>query len=313
MLQELKKILRDIKEKTGTEVSLEPLTGAYPFPIEFRGQTAEAYLAQKNAQEAQELVPLIQYLVAGFDGKEIFMEKREYLKRILLGEGGSWNAFRFMTRFRLQDRPCLALDIVPERRVDEALAHIERCVEGTADMAVKMDDRRIAVVCFTESSAEFAQFLSQSIYEELGVKAFVGVGCEMTSFSKIADSYTQAVTAVRMSELFRSKGEVHSYREYLLVRLLEEVPQNRLREYAEQFRIGSAGDIFQDEEIIRTAEAFLENSLNLSETSRSLFMHRNTLMYRLDKIERETGLDIRNFSDAVTFRVICILHKLLNL
>ena len=59
------------------------------------------------------------------------------------------------------------------------------------------------------------------------------------------------------------------------------------------------------------AEAFLESSLNVSEASRNLFMHRNTLMYRLDKIERVTGLNIRKFSDAVTFRILSVLHRLL--
>ena len=60
-----------------------------------------------------------------------------------------------------------------------------------------------------------------------------------------------------------------------------------------------------------TAEAFLESSLNVSETSRNLFMHRNTLMYRLDKIERVTGPNIRKFSDAVTFRILSVLYKLM--
>ena len=61
--------------------------------------------------------------------------------------------------------------------------------------------------------------------------------------------------------------------------------------------------------MIQTAEVFLENNLNVSETSRKLFLHRNTLTYRLDKIERQTGLDIRKFSDAVTFRLITVLFK----
>ena len=89
------------------------------------------------------------------------------------------------------------------------------------------------------------------------------------------------------------------------------MPKNRLKEYLDQFRLGTGESVFGDEEMIATAEAFLENNLNLSETSRNLFMHRNTLSYRLDKIERETGLNIRNFSDAVTFRVISILYRLL--
>ena len=62
--------------------------------------------------------------------------------------------------------------------------------------------------------------------------------------------------------------------------------------------------------MLGTAEEFLDNSLNVSETSRNLFMHRNTLMYRLDKIERMTGLNLRKFSDAVTFRIITILNRL---
>ena len=62
--------------------------------------------------------------------------------------------------------------------------------------------------------------------------------------------------------------------------------------------------------MVVTAEEFLGNSLNISETSRKLYLHRNTLMYRLDKIERLTGLNVRKFSDAVTFRLIAILSKM---
>ena len=73
---------------------------------------------------------------------------------------------------------------------------------------------------------------------------------------------------------------------------------------------GEAKELLKDEDMVNTAEEFLENNLNVSETARNLYMHRNTLMYRLDKIERVMGLNLRNFSDAVTFRVITILYKL---
>ena len=80
--------------------------------------------------------------------------------------------------------------------------------------------------------------------------------------------------------------------------------------YLEILMDKSARAIFDDQEMISTAEEFLENSLNVSETSRKLFLHRNTLMYRLDKIEKLTGLNLRNFSDAVTFRLITMLIRL---
>jgi len=71
-------------------------------------------------------------------------------------------------------------------------------------------------------------------------------------------------------------------------------------------------EILNDNESMETAEVFFKNSLNISETARIMFLHRNTLIYRLDKIEKATGLNIKHFNDAVTFRLISILHKLSN-
>ena len=301
-------LLRDVYEKTGVRVRLSPRGGE-----ETRIETAEGVPLWVESLD-QQVVFLVRYLVNSREGGTM-PEKQEHLKSILLGEGGGWNAFRFMTKYRIPDGACFAVDLLPEKRLFEAEKHIARCLEGY-DMVAVMDDTRIAVVKFCEeqegqSPQEFGQFLYQTLYEELGLKARVGIGCEMRSFSEIAKSYHQAATAVRMSAIFESKGEVHGYREYLLVKMLEDVPKSRLKEYMEQFRIEHAESVFEDGEMESTAEAFLESSLNLSETARNLFMHRNTLTYRLDKIERLTGLNIRKFSDAVTYRVISILHRLL--
>ena len=96
----------------------------------------------------------------------------------------------------------------------------------------------------------------------------------------------------------------------ILIKMLEDLPKYKLNENLEMLMDTGAREIFNDEEMINTAEEFLENSLNVSETSRKLYLHRNTLTYRLDKIERATGLNIRKFSDAVTFRLITILSRL---
>ena len=73
----------------------------------------------------------------------------------------------------------------------------------------------------------------------------------------------------------------------------------------------NGADVITDEELMDTAEEFMKNSLNISETSRNMYIHRNTLIYRLDKIEKEMGLNLRNFSDAITFRLIKILNTLI--
>ncbi len=313
-LAELKKMLADLQEKTGAEAYLTPRGGEEThFYISYRGEQVEAYLRGTGANAARE-ARLIAYLVESTDSQTLIPAKEEALRTILLGEGGGWYAFRFMTKFNLADGTCIALDIVPDKRSDEAYTQLERTLADSQDMVVRMDDNRLAAVHFADgeqSAFDYGSFLRNSLYEELGIKASVGVGCEVSSFAEIARSYLQAVTAVRVSALFKSEGEVHSYREYLLVKLLEDLPKSRMQEYLAQFNAERAEEIFDDEEMTETAEAFLESSLNVSETSRNLFMHRNTLMYRLDKIERATGLNIRKFSDAVTFRILSVLYKLM--
>lgn len=311
---QLKRILRDIREKTGIHVRLTPGEGEETrISLSCGGETMDAYL-DGTGKEAERTAKLVAYLVANADARALLPDKEEHLRAVLLGEGGEWYAFRFATKYAVQGTSCFALDIVPDKRLPEAFELIKGCLAETRDLAVKMDRTRIAVVRFSDdeqSAFEFGQFVWQSLYEELGIHASIGIGCEVASFSAIAHSYSQAVTAVRVSNLFRDTGEVHSYREYLLVKMLEDVPKNRLEEYVEQFHIGNIDEVFGDEEMSATAEAFLESSLNISEASRNLFMHRNTLMYRLDKIERETGLNIRKFSDAVTFRILSVIHRLL--
>lgn len=311
-LGKLKRIFADIRKETGAELSLVPLgADCTPFSLSFRGESVTAYM-RGTGEEAENKIRLVRYLGFGSSNDQ----GAEYgLKSILLGEGGEWQAFRYLTKHNFADGRCFAADVVPDRRTDEAFKQIERCIEGSRDRAVRMDDSRIAIVKFSgeESADEFAQFVFQSLYEELGVRASVGVGCEVNSFSEIAASYSQAVTAVKLSGIFHSKGEVHSYREYLLVTMLEDLPEARIKDYMAQFRISNTAEVFADAELFGTAEQFLENDLNVSETSRALFLHRNTLMYRLEKIKKITGLDLKNFSDAVTFRVISILYKLMKL
>ncbi len=313
-LTHLKKILRDIREKTGVHVRLaDAAQGQTPLSLELDGETFRGCLDGTD-EETVRIAKLVEYMVSNADLHALLPDRDEHLKEVLLGEGGQWYAFQFVTKYALRDGACFALDIVPDRLLSESFELVKGCIAEQRDLAVKMDRTRIAVVRFPDgeqNAYEFGQFLWQSLYEELGVRASVGIGCDVSSFSEIARSYSQAVTAVRVSNMFRNAGEVHTYREYLLVRMLEDVPRSRLEEYMAQFRIGGMEEVFDDEEMYGTAEAFLESSLNVSETSRNLFMHRNTLMYRLDKIERVTGLNIRKFSDAVTFRILSVLHRLL--
>lgn len=243
------------------------------------------------------------------------LPKGEFLRRILLGECEEEDIRRYRDKYAVPDRSCFVLAVSTEGEGDMA-GLLAQYAESDADCAVMIGAKDGAFIKFTDaeseyqSAADFANFLAQSFQEELGIRARVGIGSTVRRFEDVAQSYTQASVALRMSAQFNSVGDVHSYREFVLMRMLEELPASRREEYLSVLLDGEARELLKDEDLAVTAEEFLGNDLNVSETARSLFMHRNTLMYRLDKLERMTGLNVRKFSDAVTFRVITILNRL---
>lgn len=300
-------LIENLRQKTGVEVYLSPRGGEEtPFTVAWGNGNITLY-TQGTDETAKTSARLLAFLFSETSG---LPDKTEQLRAVLLGDRRQ--AEQFALRFGIGAGPWCAFDVSVDKHCKEAMEHIESCLEEEG-MALFSREGHIAVLrkCGGEqTSYEFAQFLNQSLYEEMGIRACIGVGGE-AEFSSVSASYAQAMSALRMSALFRERGEVHSYREYLLVRMIESVPRETLEEFARRFFPAGAEEIFEDEVMAQTAEEFLRSNLNVSEASRNLYMHRNTLLYRLDKIENVTGLNLRKFSDAVTFRMLTILRKLL--
>ena len=106
--------------------------------------------------------------------------------------------------------------------------------------------------------------------------------------------------------------EVVAYKDFALARLLEDMNVSKTEELILALTGEGGKELIEDSELVLTGEAFLNCNLNVSETARELYLHRNTLNYRLDKIEKLTGLDIRKFGDALNFKVVVMLAKLKN-
>ena len=268
--------------------------------------------AQKN------YATLLPSYIESFSEKETELSKTEYLKRILLGECSSMGIYKYMTKYSLKGAPCFVIALRIPKLMKETLAVLEQYGGNSLDTVVQMNGNTCVFVKFSEgtdaeyqSSVDYAEFLVQSLKEELGLNAQAGVGQTVRELKDIGISYEGAENTLRYADVFELQGDVHSYREFLLVKLLEDIPESKLAEYFSAMSESSFKEIFEDEEMLNTAETFLQCSLNVSETSRNLYMHRNTLLYRLDKIEKATGLNIRSFSDAVSFRVLTILNRLL--
>ncbi len=157
---------------------------------------------------------------------------------------------------------------------------------------------------------EFAVMLAENIRAELSLNVSICSGPNATGIHEFRESYAQAVGGLRMGKYFNYADRVYSYKEFLMVGILEELPRKVIENFKRRNLNPETVAVFEDSDLTLTAEVFMNHSLNISETARSLYVHRNTLMYRLDKIERDTGLNIRVFSDAVTFRILEILYKM---
>ena len=270
------------------------------------------------AEEVKRYALLLPAYIESFAEKESDLTKSEYLKKILLGECTAKSISKFESKFSVGGFECFVLVVYVPKLMDETLGVIAQYAGNSLDSVVKIDEEYCAYVKFLKpdeqeyhSSTDYAEFLVQSLSEELGVDVMVGVGSTVKGLKDSSISYTQASSALRYAEVFEDKGSVHNYREYMLVKMLEDASESKLKQYLSELMDKGSKEILEEEEMVATAEEFLRCSLNVSETSRNLYMHRNTLLYRLDKIEKATGLNIRLFPDAVSFRVLTILYKLL--
>lgn len=271
-----------------------------------------------TTQTERNYAALLPAYIESFTDKEADLSKTEYLKRILLGECSSLGVYKYAMKFSVRGAACFAIVIRVPKMMKETLALIEQYGGNSLDTVVQMTKDTCVLVKFLDggeneyrSSVDYAEFLAQSIKEELGIRAAVGVGSTVRDIKDVSVSYLRAENALRYADVFETTTGVHSYREFILVKMMEDIAAGKLEEYLADATDENFREIFEDEEMLSTAEEFLRSSLNVSETSRNLYMHRNTLLYRLDKIEKATGLNIRSFSDAVSFRVLTIIHRLL--
>lgn len=155
---------------------------------------------------------------------------------------------------------------------------------------------------------QFAQAVQETLMEEAVRTTKVGIGEVKHSFAKLGESYLEAKRAMEVGYIFSSGETIHIFRNLMLERFLMNVPREESTHYHALLFNRKTSKLFNDE-MLQTIEMFFRKDLNLSDTARQLFIHRNTLVYRLDKVQRQTGLDLRHFDDAVTFKILYELKK----
>lgn len=153
---------------------------------------------------------------------------------------------------------------------------------------------------------EKAEYIQGVVKKQTGIMPTIGVGQYYPGLTGLRKSYEDAKVALSIGKKVWGKGQsYHIVDVGMFVMLSSEVSFERKCELAMQI----LGPVFSDKDIYRTVSAFLENDMNLSDTARKMHLHRNTLIYRLDKVKKTIGLDPRKFSDAVQIKLGLLLHK----
>ena len=158
---------------------------------------------------------------------------------------------------------------------------------------------------------ELATAIEQALSRELGVKTVIGIGTTARHLRELADRYKEAQVAIEVGKVFDDSKSIIHYENLGLGRIIYQLPTTLCEMFlSEVFKKNPIESL--DQETLFTINKFFENNLNVSETSRKLFVHRNTLVYRLEKIKKLTGLDLREFDHAIIFKVALMVKKYLN-
>ncbi|MBO5953544.1 MAG: helix-turn-helix domain-containing protein [Oscillospiraceae bacterium] len=156
-----------------------------------------------------------------------------------------------------------------------------------------------------------ATSIEDTLRNELFVKTVIGIGTVAEHLRELADSYKEAQTAIDVGKVFDTEKTIIHYENLGIGRLIYQLPTTLCEIFLFEVFKKSAIDAL-DQETLFTINKFFENNLNVSETSRKLFVHRNTLVYRLEKIRKLTGLDLRQFDHAIVFKVALMVRKYLS-
>ena len=189
--------------------------------------------------------------------------------------------------------------------------------EKNKDFIINLNENDIVLVkevhhnIETKDLEKLASSISESLLSQFYAKTLIGIGTTVTNIKDLARSFKEAQVSLEVGKVFDTEKTIVSYDHLGIARLIYQLPTTLCDMFLrEVFKRGSIESL--DAETLFTIQKFFENNLNVSETSRKLFVHRNTLVYRLEKIKKLSGLDLREFDDAIVFKVALMVKKYLD-
>lgn len=256
----------------------------------------------------QETIKILRLMGLMTEGPEAECTLDELLKKLLSEGDKNGEGLERCKNFGIShDDPIQVMAIRVQPYISQDVDCLLRGLHPDA-LIVWMEDTLLVVIVKTDKlvHCDFAQGIYAAIATELLYEATVGVGSISYGIREIKTSYERARRAAELGEAVYQKKKVYHYESLIIPRLIRE-SHHSLQEYQKTLQGISA--IVEQEELLQTIQVFFENNLNISETARLLYIHRNTLIYRLNKILKLSGYDMRVFSDAVNFYIIMLMYQ----
>lgn len=285
---------------TGEELSKDK---NFSFEKEYNGEKYVVTL-EGDGESVKKNSAFLEILLFGDERKPV-NDKTDLIVRTLKGEKFTIKEYEKYFSF---DKNCVVLVIDADGK-DEAVTSFLSLYDTENSFFVTIDGYCVLTLFSFSgkdylSVGKYAEVLFEAIKEELGLYVKIGYGTSVENLSFASLSYRQAVRALENGKIFGEKN-VYSYLEYLPIKTLKNLDKTE-----KNILLKSYEKVIKEKDLILTADEFLNCDLNVRKASKKLFIHRNTLYYRLDKIESITGLDIRKFSQATIFKMLTILCKI---
>ena len=244
----------------------------------------------------------IQNLIVAY--KERF-DKDSFIKNLLLDN---------LLLVDIYNRVVMILELQQEKD-HSAMESVKSFFGGKSkDFITAVDEKSIIIVKELEEGEGYPEMdkLAHAILDSLGLnqteETHIAYGTIVNELKEVSRSYKEARMALDVGKIFFGEKDVIAYSSLGIGRLIYQLPIPLCKMFIKEIFENKSPDDF-DEETLVTIDKFFENSLNVSETSRQLYIHRNTLVYRLDKLQKSTGLDLRVFEDAITFKIALMVVR----
>lgn len=226
------------------------------------------------------------------------------------------------TRARVLKIPAEALRVVyvirtASKYVETVMNIIRNLAVGSKDFLFENQSGELVFIrtCKSEPTDTKLYNIAKEISEAVATDAFefvsVGIGMVVDNLEEMEKSYKSAVNALEIGEIFVNKHKIYAYSNLGISRLISSVPIGKCKAFLNEVLNGDALESI-DSETLDTIQKFLDYDLNISLAARELYIHRNTLVYRLDRLQKQTGLDVRKFEDAMLFKIAILIHKYLS-